>query len=190
MAFHWTLSNSLPTFLCWVTQARMQYFRWILTRAEQRGIVPSLHCCHPPVAAVQDAVDHWGPRSTLLPHVQLLSTRILKSFSAGLLSLSSSPSGIALTQVQTACAWFCWTSLGLHGPTSWVCQGHFGYHPFLLLHWLHHTNWCHLQTCLFWETSWDSLLWSAPALQSVALISTCQGRAWRILMNTQQYLSF
>lgn len=100
MAFHWSLSKGSPTFLCWVTQARRQYSRWVLTRAEQRGTSPPPPCCHPPVAAAQDAVDHPGPKSTLLPHVQLLSTRIPISFSTGLLSLSSSPSGIAPTQVQ------------------------------------------------------------------------------------------
>ena len=43
----WTRSNSPTSFLCWGPQAWTQYCRWGLTRAEQRGTIPSLPAASP-----------------------------------------------------------------------------------------------------------------------------------------------
>ena len=43
----WTRSNSPTSFLCWGPQAWTQYCRWGLTRAEQRGTIPSLPTASP-----------------------------------------------------------------------------------------------------------------------------------------------
>jgi len=61
-------------------------------RAEQRAQPPPSPRCHPSVAAAQDAVGLPGCRLTLLAPVQLFVPQDPKSFSAGLPSVSSSPS--------------------------------------------------------------------------------------------------
>ena len=45
------------------------------------------------------------------------------------------------------CTWPSWSSRDSHRPTSVACQGPSGCHPFSLLCWPHHRNWCHPQTC-------------------------------------------
>ena len=45
------------------------------------------------------------------------------------------------------CTSLCWTSWSSYRPIFWVCQGTSGWFPFLLIHQLHHSAWCHWQTC-------------------------------------------
>jgi len=88
----WTLSNSSMSLLCWEPQAWTQYCRGGLKRAEQRGTIPFLPCCHLSFDAAQDAVGIPGSKRTLLAHFQLLVHQNPKSFSTELLSMSSFPS--------------------------------------------------------------------------------------------------
>ena len=69
-----------------------QHCRWNLMRAKQWGAIPSSPCWHSSVDAAQDTVGLSGCKCKLLAHVQFSSSRIPKSFSAGLLSMNSSPS--------------------------------------------------------------------------------------------------
>jgi len=84
------------------------------------------------------------------------STIILKSFSAGLLLMSSFPSlytyqGLPRAR-ETPCTWPCWTSLHSSKLTFSSCPCLSGGHPFLLSYRLHHSTSCHLQTC--WVSMW------------------------------------
>lgn len=47
----------------------------------------------------------------------------------------------------TPCTWPRWTSFGSCGSSFQVCPGFCKWHPFLLLHQLHHSVWYHQQTC-------------------------------------------
>jgi len=87
----WTLSISPPFFLCWGPQTWMQFSRWGLMRAEQWGTIPSPPCwpsfswCSPgyywPFGLHANTADSC-----------FSSTRTPRFSSAGLLSVSSSPS--------------------------------------------------------------------------------------------------
>jgi len=70
----------------------MQYCRWGLTRAEQRGQSPPSPCCHSSVDAAQDTVGLWGHRAHWWLTSSFLPSSTSKSFQAGLLSVSSPPS--------------------------------------------------------------------------------------------------
>jgi len=74
--------------------------------------------------------------------------RTSNSLPAALISMSSSPSlYLYLGSPQPKyITWFCWTLLGLYGPTFQVCHGPFGWHPFLLSYQLHRSAWCCLQS--------------------------------------------
>ena len=91
-ALLWTHSNSSASFLFWEPQAWAQYCarRWGLMKAVRGGQSPPFHCCHSCVDAAQNTVGLLGCKHTLLAHVQLF--RMPKSFSSGMLSVSSSPS--------------------------------------------------------------------------------------------------
>lgn len=94
---------------------------------------------HPtPFDAAQNTSELLGCKHTLQAHVQLFHTRTPKFFSAGLLSVSYSPS----LWLPTPSATPCWTSLGSHGPAFQASPGLSGWHPFLL-HQLHRSAWCH-----------------------------------------------
>ena len=71
----------------------MQYCRWGLMRVEQRGKIPSLHLLATLLwMQPRTRLAFWaaGAHGRLMSN--LSSTRIPESFSAGLLSLHSSPS--------------------------------------------------------------------------------------------------
>ena len=76
-----THSYSSLSFLCWRPLTCMPYSRWSLTRAEQRGTITSLTLLAF-FDRVQDIACLLGFKYMLLACVNLLSTRIPKSFSA------------------------------------------------------------------------------------------------------------
>ena len=68
----------------------MQYSKWSLTKAEQRGIISSLSMlATPSFGAAQDTVGLLGCKCTLLAPVKFFIYQGPKSFSAGLFSRNS-----------------------------------------------------------------------------------------------------
>ena len=65
------------------------------------------------------------------------------------------------------CTWSCWTSWGLHMPTSQTCQSPSGWHPFPPACQPHDTTVCHQQTR--WGCAWYHCLLSLTKMLS----STC-----------------
>jgi len=93
MALLWTRSNRSMSFLCWGLQRQTQESRWGLTTVEKRGRIPSLDLLatlflmQPRIQlAFWAASAHWWLMATF----SAIGTP--KSFSAGLLSISSSSS--------------------------------------------------------------------------------------------------
>ena len=108
------LCQCLTSFLCWRPQTWMQYSRWDLARAEQRGQSPPSPCWPPTFNAEQDTVDPPGSK-----HIQAFCPpEPASSFSAGLLSVSFSScpyTCVGLSQLKCN-TWSCWISLGSCEP--------------------------------------------------------------------------
>ena len=130
----------------------MQDSQWGLTRVEQRGRIPSL--------ALLATFLLMRPRIWLAFWATSTHWWLISSFSS---TVSPSPSHQVCSQslhphacIDTwgcpnlglgPCIWPCLTSWGSHRPTSPACPGLFGWYPVLLVCELHHSAWCHLQTC-------------------------------------------
>jgi len=135
-ALLWTRSNSPTSFLCWGPQAWTQDSRWGLTRAEQRGTVPSLPAATPLLMQPGLLAAFWAARCWLRsafppPEPQVLLCRAALT---PLIPLSTLMFVITPTQVQ---------NLALSPPLN---RGPSECHPFLLLYRLHHLAQCCAQT--------------------------------------------
>ena len=96
VALFWICSNSYTYFLYWRAQARMQYSRWNLTRAEKRRTITSLSLLATPLSVkLSILLAFW----TLLVHAQLFIPQVLlcKFIPNELFSQSVLISGIDLT---------------------------------------------------------------------------------------------
>ena len=85
--------NRSTSFLCWGPQTWMQHSRWGLTRAEQRGTIPSLDLlATPQLMQPMMQLAFWAASMNCWLMLSLSSTRTPKFFYTGLLSIGSSPS--------------------------------------------------------------------------------------------------
>jgi len=107
--------------------------------------------------AAQGMVGLLGCEQTLLGHAQLfinqqhqalLSRAALNPFIPQPILIL----GIAPTEVQGH--YPCWISWVSHRPTSRACPGPSGWHCIHSACRLHHSAWCHLQTCWGCTRSW------------------------------------
>lgn len=92
MALPWVCSNIFTSLCCWGLQTWMQYCRWCITRAEQRGTITSLTLLATPLL-IQPGIQLVLSASV---HCWLASnfstTGTPKSFFSELILMSSSPS--------------------------------------------------------------------------------------------------
>ena len=141
------------SFLCWGLQSWTHYSRRGLTRVEWRGRITSFNMLIT-LLLMQYRIKlaFWAMGANWWMMLSFSSTSTPKSFSsAGLLSIHSLPSlylcsGLPKPMCRP-CTWPCWTSWGLHRPTSPACQGPTRWQPFPPVCWPHHTDWCCRKTC-------------------------------------------
>lgn len=152
----------------------MWFFNWGLKKAEQRGKIPSLSLLPPQLMQPRIPLAFRAASTQYCLMSSFLSTRTPKSFSLELFSRSSSPSlytylGLPPTQVQHHALLALFNLRGSRGPTFWACPSSSGWLPFLLLHQLHHSAWCHQQTCRGCAHSFP-ILWTSYILMILGLL--------------------
>jgi len=89
VALLWTCSSSSTYLLCWECQSWIQCSRWDLMRAAQRGTVPLPLSDATLLMQPKMQLASWAANAHYFLMSSFLCTKVLKSFSAGLLSLSS-----------------------------------------------------------------------------------------------------
>jgi len=124
----WPHSNRSISFVCWGLQSWTQGSWWALTRAEQRGRVPSLDLLAT-MLLMQPRVwlAFWAASAHCRVMLSFSSTSTPKSFSSGLLSVHPAPSlylclGLPWPVCRTLHLVF-WTSWVWHRLTSQACRG-------------------------------------------------------------------
>ena len=80
------------------------------------------------------------------------------------------------------CPWPYWTSRGSHRPSSWACPGPSGWHLIARACQLHHTAWCHLQTC------WGYTQWNTKSLMKIFKSTGPSMDPWGTLLITDLHL--